>query len=190
MDQGLAAVVAGVVGMVGALGGSIAGGIGAVRGARIGAERTASALLQQTQDQADIEHRHWAREQRRLACTQIMDLYSASNRARAMCVGALARGQVPGDEEHLEQDRAALALASAGNHLKLWGPPQLSDAADDLVLRASTASYLLKHWIEAVQASASNVGEIRAEYEAVSLQEAYLLFVDVAGQTLRNPEQV
>jgi hypothetical protein len=67
MDQGIAALIAGLAGTAGALGGAVAGGMAAVRGARIGAENAADVTRQQTKDQAAVEHQHWIREQRQQA---------------------------------------------------------------------------------------------------------------------------
>ncbi|MCC9686877.1 hypothetical protein [Streptomyces sp. MNU103] len=63
MDEGLAAVIAGVAGTVGALGGGLIAGIAAVRGARA----TGEAVRQQVRDQAEVEHRQWLRGQRQQA---------------------------------------------------------------------------------------------------------------------------
>ncbi|MFD9425274.1 MULTISPECIES: hypothetical protein [unclassified Streptomyces] len=65
MDQGVAAFVAGIVGMAGALGGAAAGGYAAVRGARIAAESAAAATRRQVQEQAAAEHAHWLTDLRR-----------------------------------------------------------------------------------------------------------------------------
>uniref|UniRef100_A0AAU2A172 Secreted protein n=1 Tax=Streptomyces sp. NBC_00093 TaxID=2975649 RepID=A0AAU2A172_9ACTN len=60
MDEGLAAVVAGMA----ALAGAGIGGLCAVWGARIGAERAWDSARQQIRDQAAAEHGHWIRERR------------------------------------------------------------------------------------------------------------------------------
>ena len=72
MDQGAAALIAGMAGMIGALGGALAGGVAAVRGARVGAETTAAAALQQIQDQAVTEHQQWLRGQRQQAYSALI----------------------------------------------------------------------------------------------------------------------
>lgn len=60
MDQGLAAVWAGVAGLVGAG----IGGAAAVWGAAIGGRRTVEAAERQAQRTATAEHQHWLRQQR------------------------------------------------------------------------------------------------------------------------------
>lgn len=63
MDQGLAALLAGVFGLVGAG----LGGVGAIWGAKVGAQTAAKATRQQLWDQALVEHEQWLREARREA---------------------------------------------------------------------------------------------------------------------------
>lgn len=70
MDQGFAAVVAGAMGLVGALGGALAGGYGAVRGAREGADRAAQAAMEQLRRQSRDQHEQWLRQERRLVFSQ------------------------------------------------------------------------------------------------------------------------
>ncbi|MFI0238228.1 hypothetical protein [Streptomyces sp. NPDC016845] len=60
MDQGWAAVVAAVFGLVG----TVVGGLAAIWGAKVGAERAAQAARQQAVDQAEFERSHWLRQQR------------------------------------------------------------------------------------------------------------------------------
>lgn len=190
MDQGLAALIAGVAGTVGALGGAIAGGVGAVRGARIGAEKTADALHKQTQDQAEIEHRHWAREQRRLACSNAMEAHSALTWAMVQCAMPLERGELPDRDDHMTLDRAAQPLPRAAQQLQLWGPPELASAAAELVGRDSSAVLMLKRWVKAIEDGASaDASELATNYSGHSdwLGEAYVTFVRVAGEVLRDP---
>jgi len=72
VDQGWAAVLAAVVGLVGALGGAVAGGYAAIRGAREGAERSARAALEQAARQAQDQHEYWLRQERRAAYTDML----------------------------------------------------------------------------------------------------------------------
>lgn len=65
LDQGWAALLAAIVGLVGALGGAAAGGYAAIRGAREGAERSARAMQEQATQQAQDQFDHWLRLERR-----------------------------------------------------------------------------------------------------------------------------
>ncbi|GGW68505.1 hypothetical protein [Streptomyces galilaeus] len=72
MDQGWAAIIAATVGLVGALGGALAGGYAAIRGAREGAERAARAALEHAARQARDQHEHWLRQERRAAYADML----------------------------------------------------------------------------------------------------------------------
>jgi hypothetical protein len=76
VDQGWAAVIAGIAGLVGAVVGALAGGHAAVRGARIGAEVNAAAVRAQVRDQAALAQQQWVRQERQKACLQVMDVYA------------------------------------------------------------------------------------------------------------------
>jgi hypothetical protein len=76
VDQGWAAVIAGIAGLVGVVVGALAGGHAAVRGARIGAEVNAAAVRAQVRDQAALAQQQWVRQERQKACLQVMDVYA------------------------------------------------------------------------------------------------------------------
>jgi len=71
MDQGIAAVLAGVAGLIGAG----IGGIAAVLGARIGAETVARATSLEVRDQATVDHEHWLRGERLEAYKELLAAY-------------------------------------------------------------------------------------------------------------------
>ncbi|MEU8977620.1 hypothetical protein [Streptomyces sp. NPDC048309] len=77
MSDGLAAAI---LGLLGALGGAMIGGLAAIRGARIGAERTAAAALRQSRDQANSEHDHWLRQERKVALAHLLGAIRAYSR--------------------------------------------------------------------------------------------------------------
>ncbi|MFI2260293.1 hypothetical protein OHU45_17755 [Streptomyces tubercidicus] len=68
MDEGVAAVIAGGFGLVGAM----VGGAAAAWGSKIGAEKTAAATRRQVEDQAHASHKQWLRQQRLEAVTSFM----------------------------------------------------------------------------------------------------------------------
>lgn len=187
MDQGLAALIAGIAGAAGGLGGAIAGGLAAARGASIGAEKTATALLRQTQDQGEIEHQHWAREQRRLACTEVMQLYSGVVVAAATMLGSLRNDVVPSEENRGALLVPSTAFPLACLQVRLWGPPELGRTSTVLGEHVRQASVALLAWSDAVELSAPNISARRAAYEAVDLRDAFSAFTRVAGEALRTP---
>lgn len=71
----MAALIAGIAGMIGAVAGALAAGIAAIRGAGIGAEVTAAATRQQVRDQANLERDQWFRHQRQAAFTEFLQVY-------------------------------------------------------------------------------------------------------------------
>ncbi|MEU6340665.1 hypothetical protein ABZ883_06910 [Streptomyces sp. NPDC046977] len=129
MDQGMAALIAGVAGMVGALGGAVAGGIAAVRGARIGAERTAEATRQQVQDQAAAEHGHWLREQRRDAYASFIAATQAVTDA-AKAVTAMEYEQLMGFNRSVQE------LVKVSSLITLMGPESMVSAAGRTIYAA------------------------------------------------------
>ncbi|MEU6945676.1 hypothetical protein ABZ957_10620 [Streptomyces sp. NPDC046316] len=188
MDQGLAALIAGIAGAAGGLGGAIAGGFAAARGARIGAEKTAAALLRQTQDQGKNEHRHWAREQQRVACTEVMKLYEDFVMAAATMLGPLRSGEVPSEESQQELVRITAGFPLASHQVKLWGPPDLGRAATILAHRARQVAEALVMWRFAVEHGAPSVSARRENYEAVEIKEAFGVFLERASQALCTPD--
>ncbi|MEU2606607.1 hypothetical protein [Streptomyces albus] len=134
MDEGVAAVVAGLAGFAGA----IAGGMAAIRGARIGAETSARALRQQVQDQADSEHARWLREQRRQGYNNYI--------TAAQKVAAAAREAVlePTDATTDELFDATIDLTHLRSAVTLIGPEAIESAADDVLSSAHHLDHVLR----------------------------------------------
>jgi len=132
MDQGLAAVIAGVAGTIGAFGGAVAGGLAAVRGARVGAETSAQALRDQVRDQAATEHAHWLREQRKVAYTLFI---TAAQLAQEK---SLNYALDPSDDNMDELHNAVADLASHSGSITLIGPESIQRSADRLIEAAET----------------------------------------------------
>ncbi|MDC0773299.1 hypothetical protein [Streptomyces sp. HD] len=78
MDEGWAAITAGAVSLLGAS----VGGLAAIIGARIGAEKNATSVLDQTIQQAHAERRQWIRDQRALAYEQFLTAWDEYTLAR------------------------------------------------------------------------------------------------------------
>ncbi|GGX48992.1 hypothetical protein GCM10010321_77250 [Streptomyces chartreusis] len=88
------------MGLIGAVGGALAGGYAAIRGAREAAERAAQGALAQAEQQAKDQHSHWLRQERRTVyreCVRqshayvraVVDLRSALRTSDAQGTGAL-----------------------------------------------------------------------------------------------------
>ncbi|MEV5170883.1 hypothetical protein AB0L10_07290 [Streptomyces flaveolus] len=191
MDEGLAALVAGIAGTVGALGGATIGGLAAVRGSRIGAEKGAEALRLQVQDQLLGEQRHWVREQRRQSCASILGAYDgfALKLATLKTLVEINRAEV--DLDHFSGLNDDLGTLNAQvQQLKLWGPTNLSDHGHDLAYLAHEAVEAIHAWYVAPRNEESVSAAALARYMQVEqlLVNHYKGFVSLAGTTLRAPE--
>ncbi|MFG2604992.1 hypothetical protein ACGFT2_15825 [Streptomyces sp. NPDC048514] len=135
MNEGTAALVAGLAGTAGALGGALIGAVAAVRGARIGAERAAQATRRQVQDQASAEHVHWLRQQRLEAYATLLAAYdahvSSAFRTRRRLSPSPTRTAIP-DEELDELLTTARAIRRERQRVKLVGPEPVHSKAVEL----------------------------------------------------------
>nr|BFD83064.1 hypothetical protein StreXyl84_24650 [Streptomyces sp. Xyl84] len=119
MDQGIAALIAAGVGLLGA----VVGGAAAVWGAKIGAERSARAVRQQVQDQAAAEHAHWLRQQRSEAYEQFEDAYNE-----------VARRVELGEEEDVTQAVELIrTLYRWQARIEILGPPAVAESAEGVL---------------------------------------------------------
>ncbi|MEV0438689.1 hypothetical protein AB0I84_28470 [Streptomyces spectabilis] len=107
--------------MMGALGGALAGGVAAVRGAKIGAQTAAAASRQVVKDQATADHVHWLREQRQHAYSNLLSEAQAYREVAHSLVTALfverRRERQLGDVQ-----QSARQLCDAGSAVSLLGP--------------------------------------------------------------------
>jgi hypothetical protein len=150
MDEGTAALMAGLAGTVGAVAGAVVGAIAAVRGARIGAEKAAETARQQVQDQASIEHEHWLRQQRIEAYSDLLTAYDDSALVAARTAKKV-RDMEPGDPKPVddfdELTAKTLRLRQVRQRVKLVGPEpiharavELEDAARDYYIDLDCAA--------------------------------------------------
>jgi hypothetical protein len=116
MDQGLAAVVAGVAGFVGA---TIGGG-GAVWGSWIGGKKAIEAAERQAQRTAAAEQQQWQRQARH-------DAYEAVA-AIARSMANWGEGEVPWEVARDAVDR----LSAAVGRVELFGPEEAVLAAGEI----------------------------------------------------------
>jgi hypothetical protein len=142
MDQGIAGVIAGIAGLVGAG----VGGLATAYGARIGAQKTIEAAQTQVAHQSAAEHRHWVRDQRREACATFLDRFGAFAMVAVDCASAVEHGRRL-DEEHSRQlIDLTRQLIVANAQLQLWGPAPLTACAHELTSAASAFFYHLAEW--------------------------------------------
>ncbi|MET8679031.1 hypothetical protein ABZW18_16000 [Streptomyces sp. NPDC004647] len=103
MDQGLAALIAGVAALVGAL----ASGWYTGRSSRLGAEKAAKAALQQVAEQGAVEHEQWLRDQRQ-------DAHLAFTGELDRAIALVANQVVEVAFQHREPESASMDAARAG----------------------------------------------------------------------------
>ncbi|NEB16192.1 hypothetical protein [Streptomyces coelicoflavus] len=142
MDQGIAGVIAGVAGLVGAG----IGGLATAYGARIGAQKSMEAVQVQVQRQSTAEHKHWVREQRRQVYTQVADAYADCAKAATRCFERMnERNAIPSDlMESL--DSAVDGLTIMRGHIQLWGPPNLEGAVFLLTSEVAALQEEIQRW--------------------------------------------
>ncbi|MFE3549961.1 hypothetical protein ACFXN2_14925 [Streptomyces kronopolitis] len=187
MDEGTAALIAGVAGMIGALGGAIAGAIGAVRGARVGAERTAEATRQQVRDQATAEHGHWLRQQRQAAYSSFIAANQATERAaQAALVGEPGRRtQWDADFEAFKQ--SIEELNDVASQISVLGPDSMIRASGRIFRDAACLTMQLadvRHTHDFTQDHQDRIDEAWDEYA-----EAGNLFQEAARDVLIGTER-
>ena len=121
MDQGLAGLLAGIAGLIG----TGVGGLATAYGARIGANKTLEAAHAQVEAQSGAEHGHWVREQRRQACSDVVDTYGVFMLSLNRVTDKVWDHVQPtdGDFEAVKNDARNFYLA--GGRLSLWGPDDL-----------------------------------------------------------------
>lgn len=128
--------------MVGALGGAVAGGAAAIRGARIGAEKTAEATRAQVRDQAALDHGRWLQQQRVETYSAFLEAWDAVLVA-VTDVGGLRDEPTPADALGSVSD-ALRNLRSQLTRVMVVGPPKARRLAEDLVQAASQMRRMLE----------------------------------------------
>ncbi|NUH35288.1 hypothetical protein HUF15_00640 [Streptomyces samsunensis] len=127
MDQGWAAVIAGVVGLLGAG----IGGYFAKKGAEVGAKTAADALAHQVERQAANELTHWVRQEQRQAHGEVAHAYGALAKTLADCRIAMNDGRNADDLlAQAAEQRSLLHIACSGT--ALFGPEAVWAAAQEL----------------------------------------------------------
>ncbi|MFC7905368.1 hypothetical protein [Streptomyces nigra] len=168
MDEGVAGVIAGIAGLVGA-------GIGGLASVR---------------HQSRAEHSHWVREQRRQAYGGIIDAYAVFTTSVQRCRTQMLLGRLPAAEltEQLLNELTALILVGA--HPQLWGPDLMVERASALTSAAAQVYVVITEW-PAVNGSGDRAAMARHLEKLASrnrdVAEARTSFVDGARMTLGRP---
>lgn len=183
MDQGTAALIAGLTGMLGALGGALTGGIAAVRGARIGAESAATAARHQVKDQAATEHAHWLRERRQDTYNTFLTATQEVQRMVQPLIVALYIEQRR-DSQLSDAQQAIGGLCDMGNNVALVGPDLILPRLQHAISCAIQLDHALVSSFVATEADRESIHAALAEFE-----EAKQDFVTAARTVLGSVAQ-
>lgn len=186
MDQGLAAALAGVAGLIGAG----IGGIATAYGARVGADKTIEAVQTQVHGQSTAEHAHWVREQRRQLCSDITDAYASFMEASAICSTWIRMGEAASREALDWISHSEVALINHCARTQLWGPDELEDAALTLLTTARSLSKSASDWRRVVETGEQDVIHAHQTDHARKIVQgawAWNAFANVARTTLGSP---
>ncbi|MGW8765792.1 hypothetical protein ACWGN5_25145 [Streptomyces sp. NPDC055815] len=183
MDQGLAAALAGIAGVVGAG----IGGLATAYGARVGAQKTIEAVHTQVAHQASAEHEHWTREQRRQACDETVAAWMTFITQSVPCQGRISRDQDLSEEQFSALHEAFIALTIATAKLQLWGPDDLVSSARSMGSAAKQLHVAILRWPRALHggdAAESSATKAQVEACGTNASAAWHSFASTAHTTL------
>lgn len=168
MDQGIAAVWAGVAGLVGAG----VGGCAAVWGATIGGNRAVEAAERAARHQSNADFQQWQRQERSEAYRELAALGHE--------IMAVLTTAVPEEEWTALGERMMMSMT----RVRLAGPHEANEAA-------STLAGALLH-VTVIQAGTpafQTLVRINPTPKFHAFAQAYSAFVRVATQTLGQPPE-
>ncbi|MFI7316450.1 hypothetical protein [Streptomyces venezuelae] len=172
MDEGVAAVVAGGAGLVGAVLGAWLGGRAATEGTRLGATIAAAE-----------SHALWVRQERTRTYDQVCTAYSAIGVRLYPLYAAVCRGELPTPEQEEAALRAVGELAGAcSGTVSFLGTPVIAAAALDVVDRCDRFEVELRPFLAALRAGTLPITEesfeSRLNPSMHALRDARNLLVD------------
>ncbi|MFD6959851.1 hypothetical protein [Streptomyces venezuelae] len=191
MDQGLAAVIAGVSGTAGAVAGAFIGALAGLRGARIGGDKTVESARLQVEGQAAAGHVQWVRSQQQQVYAKLLDAHSSVEDSLRRAAAGVRAGGVLANDARTELGSRILAMQPCLNQLALWGPQEVVDLAQ--LLRAETAE-ATQALVDAQRGVPQTAGDLDSRWfqwerkiQAVADQRAR--FLERAGEVVRGTEQ-
>ncbi|WP_419996989.1 hypothetical protein [Streptomyces boninensis] len=174
MDQGIAAALAGIAGLLGSIGGSFVGGL-------LGGQKTVEAADLQVKGQATLSEEQWLREQRRQNYVALLSAHSDVKDPLLKLANRVRRGGQVQESEFEDLVQRTTALNAAIWNLRLLGPRRVTVAGQLLLKELVTVvDGLKKLQAGAVGWSAWDGGRMR-------MVEAANVFADIAGDVIRNP---
>lgn len=146
VDGGLAAILAGAIGVAG----TALGGLAAIYGTKIGAEANAAALAQQVRRQTEAERSQWVRGQRAAAYQQFLAAWDEYTLTR----GAFHSELPPNYANWRAVQRVSGRFATAAFQVRMVGPESVTVVADEALVS-----------VMKMQLSGESEGEFRDAYQ-------------------------
>ncbi|WP_427922160.1 hypothetical protein [Streptomyces sp. cg40] len=193
MDEGLVALVTAGVGLVGALGGAAMGGLAAVRGARLGAETTARATIEQVRTQERAQHDHWLRDERKRAAVLMLEAYdrftiAASNVTRMFDLEIEASPDV-----WSAYNASMNEIRRAYFPLRLLGPARVHQAARGLWQLIEEYHEGIEEWADGIMTATDETRAgwgTREEQQRYTLGRAHSDLIDAVSESLQGNHSV
>jgi hypothetical protein len=183
MDQGLAAALAGVAGLVGAA----IGGLATAYGARVGAQKSIEAAQVQVDRQAAAEYQQWVRDQRRQLCSAISDAWGPFRHTASSCITEVKDRRPLSDAELGTLNTHYVTLSNACGRLALWGPEQLITTGNELAKAALAVYDQAAHWPAVLSQGDGSIirdHQLGTEANRTRLGQAYRHFTSQARSLL------
>lgn len=185
MDEGMAALIAGGCGLLGAL----AATGGAMWGARRGAASTLESVRAQVAGQEVAEHRHWAREQRMVTLMDALDQLATIDRTLGAAGVKLRLGERPPTALHDDYMTSSQALMRAVFRLGVWGPDRARVVGQKIYDLANLVYESWVMWDGAMTAGLpTDSHQENFRTRRTELHEPWSEFLNLAARALREPE--
>ncbi|MEV3852635.1 hypothetical protein AB0J30_38590 [Streptomyces microflavus] len=189
MDQGLAAVIAG-----------LAGAIGGASGAGLGARATARAMARQVRDQATTEHGQWIRDQRMQAYLTLTQEWDAAHRCLKN-IWDQAEKVYYDDVNHILQgdigeiynafldqlEEAAAPTTTAFERVAMLGPSEVDNAALVLEQALQRLQALIRRQLVPPPERTTGWNSEQWDASELAAAEARQVFVDRVRRVLDIP---
>lgn len=148
------------------------GGLAAVRGARMGAETTARATIEQARTQERAQHDHWLRDERKRAAVLMLEAYdrftiAASNVTRMFDLEIEASPDV-----WSAYNSSMNEIRRAYFPLRLLGPVRVHQAAREFWRLIEQYNEEIQEWADGITTATE---ETRAEWRSREEQQRYAL---------------
>lgn len=169
------------------------GGVAAVRGARMGAETTARATIEQARTQERAQHDHWLRDERKRVAVLMLEAYdrftiAASNVTRMFDLEIEASPDVWSTYKTSMNE-----IRGAYFPLRLLGPVRVHQTARELWQLIEQHHEGIQEWADGITTATD---ETRADWRSREEQQRYALglahsdLIDAVSETLQGNDVV